>query len=248
LVAFFHFVQGKEYAGQERALGAAAFASGTIAVARQLEWQHLIEAQDNCAQVFGSFADLAMTTQWNAHKDTPGQARLERMRRQAAAAVAVVRLEPQDSQVWYTLCTERMDAMKQMEDELAAHLRELCAQRIAQAKAQLLDPQAIVASLQTGAQAQTEEQPQVIGPQLERAVLSLVQEQARRLQTISEELDTARAALNERKVVERAKGLLMRTRGIGEEEAYKMLRQTAMNQGRRLIDVAHNVIAMSDYL
>lgn len=76
----------------------------------------------------------------------------------------------------------------------------------------------------------------------------MVQEQSRRLQAMSDELETARAALNERKVIERAKGLLMASRQLSEDEAYKMLRQTAMNQGRRLVDVAKTVLAMSDYL
>jgi AmiR/NasT family two-component response regulator len=49
-------------------------------------------------------------------------------------------------------------------------------------------------------------------------------------------------------VVERAKGLLMAHRKFSEEEAYKMLRQTAMSQNRRLTDVAEAVLAMADYL
>ena len=76
----------------------------------------------------------------------------------------------------------------------------------------------------------------------------MVQEQSRRLQAMGDELDTVRAALNERKLVERAKGLLMAHRRISEEEAHKMLRQTAMNQGRRLVEVAESVLAMAEYL
>jgi AmiR/NasT family two-component response regulator len=57
-----------------------------------------------------------------------------------------------------------------------------------------------------------------------------------------------RASLNERKLVERAKGLLMAHRRLSEAEAHKMLRQTAMNQNRRLIDVAESVLSMAEYL
>jgi AmiR/NasT family two-component response regulator len=84
--------------------------------------------------------------------------------------------------------------------------------------------------------------------QLDRSILELVQEQARRLQTMSEELDTVRASLNERKLIERAKGLLMAHRHLSEEEAHKTMRQTAMNQNRRLIEVAEAVLAMADML
>ncbi|MEJ7686813.1 MAG: ANTAR domain-containing protein [Variovorax sp.] len=40
----------------------------------------------------------------------------------------------------------------------------------------------------------------------------------------------------------------MAHRGLGEEEAHKMLRQTAMNQNRRLVDVAESILAMAEYL
>jgi AmiR/NasT family two-component response regulator len=76
----------------------------------------------------------------------------------------------------------------------------------------------------------------------------MVQDQAQRLQAMSDELQTVRAALNERKLVERAKGLLMATRKLSEDDAHKMLRQTAMSQNRRLVDVAETVLSMADYL
>lgn len=56
------------------------------------------------------------------------------------------------------------------------------------------------------------------------------------------ELDNTRQQLEERKYVDRAKGLLMKLRGLSEEEAYQLLRRTAMNENRRLVEVAHSVI------
>jgi hypothetical protein len=85
-----------------------------------------------------------------------------------------------------------------------------------------------------------------LGSRLERSVLELVQAQAQRLQAMSAELDTTRASLNERKLVERAKGLLMAQRQLSEAQAHKTLRQLAMNQNRRLVDVAEAVLALAD--
>jgi AmiR/NasT family two-component response regulator len=65
---------------------------------------------------------------------------------------------------------------------------------------------------------------------------------------MGEELDAVRATLNERKIVERAKGVLMAHRQMSEEEAYKALRQLAMNQGRRLVEVAGNVLSLAEVL
>jgi hypothetical protein len=89
---------------------------------------------------------------------------------------------------------------------------------------------------------------QSYGLQLDRSILELVQEQARRLQSMSDELDTVRASLNERKLIERAKGLLMAHRSLSEEAAHKTMRQMAMNQNRRVVDVAEAVLAMADVL
>lgn len=52
------------------------------------------------------------------------------------------------------------------------------------------------------------------------------------------DLDAAKRALGDRKTIDRAKGILMRQRALSEDEAYQLLRKTAMDQGRKVIDVA----------
>lgn len=62
------------------------------------------------------------------------------------------------------------------------------------------------------------------------------------------ELSATKAALEERKIIDRAKGLLMRAKGIGEEEAYGLLRRTAMDQKRKIVDVANALVTASELL
>lgn len=62
------------------------------------------------------------------------------------------------------------------------------------------------------------------------------------------ELETTKMALAERKVIDRAKGLLMKAKGMGEEEAYALLRKTAMDQGRKVADVAQALVTAADLL
>lgn len=62
------------------------------------------------------------------------------------------------------------------------------------------------------------------------------------------ELASARSELAERKTIERAKGILMKTRGMSEAEAYALLRKTAMNQNRRLADIAQSVVTAAGLL
>jgi response regulator NasT len=56
------------------------------------------------------------------------------------------------------------------------------------------------------------------------------------------ELDEAKTALAERKTIDRAKTILMESRSLSEADAYALLRSTAMNQNRRLADVAEALI------
>ncbi len=63
-----------------------------------------------------------------------------------------------------------------------------------------------------------------------------------RYHTMREELERARLSLVERKTVDRAKGLLMEQKGIGEEAAYKLLRKLAMDQNKRIGEVAQDLL------
>ncbi len=62
------------------------------------------------------------------------------------------------------------------------------------------------------------------------------------------ELNEAKTALAERKTIDRAKAILMNTRKLSEAEAYSLLRSTAMNQNRRIVEVAEALITASDLL
>ena len=62
------------------------------------------------------------------------------------------------------------------------------------------------------------------------------------------ELEDARNALQSREIVDRAKRLLMASRGLSESDAYALLRKTAMNQNRKISDVAQSLILAADLL
>lgn len=59
---------------------------------------------------------------------------------------------------------------------------------------------------------------------------------------LQKELAEAKTALSERKIIDRAKGILMRTRGMTEEQAYTALRKTAMNEKKRIVDIANSLV------
>ncbi|WP_433762989.1 ANTAR domain-containing response regulator [Brucella anthropi] len=65
---------------------------------------------------------------------------------------------------------------------------------------------------------------------------------------LQRELADAKSALEERKVVERAKGILMKMRGLSEEDAFSLLRQTAMNEKKKMSDIAQSIVTAAGLL
>lgn len=82
-----------------------------------------------------------------------------------------------------------------------------------------------------------------IGPILDAAIARFEQFQA-----LKRELDEIEEKLADRKVIERAKGILMQTRNLTEDEAYRALRKQAMENNARLADVARQVVAVAGLL
>lgn len=65
---------------------------------------------------------------------------------------------------------------------------------------------------------------------------------------LTRELEAAKSELEDRKLVERAKGILMKSRGLSEEAAYALLRRTAMDQNRRIGEIAQSLITAAGLL
>ena len=80
------------------------------------------------------------------------------------------------------------------------------------------------------------------------AVLEVAQARFEQDQALMSQIRQAESKLNERKIVERAKGLLMQLRSMTESEAYHAMRKMAMDRNIRIIDVAHKLLAMNELL
>lgn len=268
LIAMFSFMQGKEFAGQERAIGAAAFASGVFDEDSRQKLLDLIERQERCFATFADFADEQNRQRW---LQMTTDSEFERFRRIACTRGITEKREDEGSLRWFAIATQRIDEMKRLEDALEQALMQLCRDRIAAAEQASNEQMADIASLMS---AKENDDPgysvfiashDVAGnipsgqltphgwlnsdgvrPQLGRSLLSLVQQQSRRLQALDHELTALRDTLNERKHIDRAKSLLMQHRNLSEEEAYKTLRKMAMNQNKKLIEIATAMLAVAD--
>jgi response regulator NasT len=65
---------------------------------------------------------------------------------------------------------------------------------------------------------------------------------------LTRELEQARSELEDRKLIDQAKGILMKTRGLNEADAYALLRSTAMNKNRRIVEIAQSLVTAADLL
>lgn len=261
LVALFNLMQGKEFVGQERALGAAAFAAEKMSHNLAQTLTYLMDLQEQCFICFESFADEATLAIWQKLQNTPQMVSIERLRRKLLTING--KISAQYCEEWFNACSERMDELHQAEHHLAGLLGQTCHTQVAQREQELEDHQALLRALTTAPPLAPlsvfapevrddlehgTHSGQTLGLRLTRSIVDAFQIQSRRLQAISTELATVRASLDERKIIERAKGLLMAHQSLSEEQAYRFLRQKAMNQNRRLVDVAQTVLAMVELL
>jgi hypothetical protein len=222
-------------------------------------------AQERAFKIFTEFADPSQVTMFLELSSSVETAELKQLRASAFEHVPGGESPAVNADAWYEAATRRIDAMRAIEDCLAVDLGRLCAVKLADARAgakrDALDRDAhdrtapfamLVANLEAAV-----DSPGMAGrvelyrmddglPKPMRSIRDVVEAQSRRIDDINSQLESARVALAERKTIERAKGILMRSRRLSETDAYTLLRQTAMSQNKRIFEVAEAVISMAD--
>ena len=144
----------------------------------------------------------------------------------------------------YTLVLAALDALEEpFRDKLLTWPRLLhCPVAIWVERA---DRATLQAAIEANIGALVVETPQAVRvkPIAELATLRFTQ-----IETLRAELEAAQQRLAERKIIDRAKGILMEIRKISEEDAYSLLRRTAMNENKRIVDVARSIITAAELL
>lgn len=276
LVALVHLFQVKESAGQERAVGAHLLASGQCASGEQQRFIHLIEAQERAAEVLLEFMDADLQHHWQHAHNSANMAQLERLRRGLCMAKPGAKLDETQSTFWFQVSSLRIDELVNLEAALLERLRANCAKCIALAEKDLEDSTDLVKQLRQNPSAHAQAvdryyseagqpenvpvlKPRADSPALDEQPIAtaevtsvvtslqdLLQQQSTKLTQTEQELRKAKQALNERKIIERAKGSLMSRLGMTEDAAYRALQKAAMDHNKRLLDVAEATLALSD--
>ncbi|WP_336998563.1 nitrate regulatory protein NasR [Leclercia sp. M50] len=224
-VALYSLMQGKELVGQERALGAIGFTQGFFSDEMRQTLVDRIDGQQTCFEVFLSLTPPSLHDPFNL--SVPG-AEVEQLRRlactrQPAADQGVLALH------WFSLQTERLEHLRTLEEMQIADLMLAVESLISQADDE------------PPAEPQTAE-PLALYPQ--KPLLPLVRQQAQEIEQLSRQLASMRDTLEERKVIDKAKSVLMTHQQMSEEQAWCQLRKMAMDKNQRMVDIARALLTV----
>jgi two-component system, response regulator / RNA-binding antiterminator len=87
-----------------------------------------------------------------------------------------------------------------------------------------------------------------LNPNRVKPILDVAVARFAELQKLRRELEQAKIDLADRKVIERAKSVLMKSRNLPEDQAYRLMQKLAMDQNQRLVDVARTILALAQVL
>jgi hypothetical protein len=262
LVALFNLVQGKELAGQERAVGSFAFASGNIEDDYRQRIVHLIENQERLFEVFCDFAEPSFIEKWQVIKASPATIQIEKLRIQLVSTTQTHILDNNLSEMWFTNCSNRLTDMWELQCSLIHRIKEYAAILITEAETDLKNVKGLINTLRNNPPANANLAERFFDPEIPvelsfrfvssnlennhtKSMIDVLQLQSKRLADMEHELENARKALTERKTIEKAKGLLMSKFSLTEEDAYKRMRSSAMEQNKKLFEVAQTILSVS---
>lgn len=261
MLALYNLVQGKEFAGQERAVGSYLFGSGTAQQEHQHKLLELVALQDRHFESFCQFGGDPMRQAWASAMASPHAHKHQQFRHKLTQAKDGQALQAQDGKPWFELCSQRLADIWQIQCQLIKDMHDTLETLVSDAKADLERTRQYLQQLRQQPapsptmdnaffnlsipveNAYTFQAHDPLHPYPMESIVSLLQQQSQQIAEIENELSETKKALTERKQIERAKGQLMSKLGISEVEAYKIMRSTAMEQNRKIIDVADNILA-----
>ena len=225
-VALYSLMQGKELAGQERALGAIGFTQGFFDDVTRQRLVDRIDGQQACFEIFLSHsqADVQTTFSLNCQPDRE----TEQLRR-----VACTRQPAADNGhtalAWFALQTARLEHLRALEETIIADLMVAVDERIQRDEVYLHPADEL-------------EDPLAHYP--DKPLLPLVRQQAREIEQLSRQLASLRDTLEERKTIDKAKSVLMTHQNMSEEQAWTTLRKMAMDKNQRMVDIARALLTV----
>lgn len=260
LLAMYNLVQGKEFAGQERAVGSFIFGSGSLQTEHQQKLTELIALQDRHFELFCQFGNMSLRAAWLSMTRSDNSVQHQQYRDALSRAKEAQRLQRKHADLWFEVCSLRLTEIWQIQCALVKEIHDALETLIALARQDLVQTRSYLQKIQDRSSAQKELDSAFFNLTIPvehaygflgheatpaypmESIFSLLQQQSQQIAEMESALSETKKALTERKQIERAKGLLMQSQGMTEVEAYKWMRNTAMEQNRKIIDVAENIL------
>lgn len=228
LVALYSFMQGKELVGQERALGAIGFTWGTFSDAQRQALVDRIDGQQPCFDTFLSLSEPTVAALFS--KECGAGLEIEQMRR-----LACTRTPPTDNGDnalrWFSLQTQRLEYLRTLEEALINALNRETDRLLSE------DDEVITLHTQQLTSDATRHYQ-------DKTLLPLVRQQAQEIEQLSQQLASLKDTLEERKVIDKAKNVLMNHQNMSEEQAWQCLRKMAMDKNQRMVEIARALLTV----
>ena len=222
-VALYSLMQGKELA-----LGAIGFTQGFFDDVTRQRLVDRIDGQQACFEIFLSHSAADVQTTFSMHCQPDRET--EQLRR-----VACTRQPAADNGLtalaWFALQTARLEHLRTLEETIIADLMvavDECIHRD--------DEYALPGDEQ--------DDPPIRYP--EKPLLTMVRQQAREIEQLSRQLASLRDTLEERKIIDKAKSVLMTHQNMSEEQAWTALRKMAMDKNQRMVDIARALLMVKN--
>lgn len=260
LLALYNLVQGKEFAGQERAFGSYIFGSGKMQLEHQQKLIELIALQDRHFELFCQFGSKELRNDWQTILQSETSRRHQEFREKLISAHDGQTLQRKEADCWFDISSVRLTEIWHVQCQLIKVMHQALQGLIVQAKQDLEITRQKLVQLGQNANKTADLDSAFFNLTIPvenaysfldhdntqaypiESMFALLQQQSQQIAEMESELSETKKALAERKQIERAKGLLMSTQNISEVEAYKWLRSTAMGQNRKIIDIAENIL------
>lgn len=245
MIALVHLIQVKELAGQERAWTAIGFARGNFV---ERLCQRLARNQSDTAQMIAIFQQSAaqeLLTSWQQIEASSLFSEMTQLRGLRTQLCKGQSIDPAIAEAWYDKATEYIDQLALLEAKAIQLLDAECRMQIDDAQRSKVKIerhlQELIPSKPVDPLSQTSaNDAAIVGTQ--GSLYQLISEQNAQIQQLQVDLTRARTALQERKLIERAKEILKQQMKLDDDAAYRQLQKSAMDSGRSVADVAARVL------
>ena len=233
LSALFHIIQMKELVGQERAWTSVGFARGYFVERLALRLKQVMQEESDIINGFLLTASSQLKALLQTLQASKVQQELDQMREIRNQLYELSKIDVELADVWFQKSTSYIDALREIEIKASEHVKFVCEKQMQMYRS--ADNTKNVVSTPPGFDGSS-------------PLKSVTTQQRDQILQLEIELEKARTALNDRKLIERAKSVLREKMEMSDEQAHRQLQKSAMEQNIPMVLVCQKILDTMDSL